>query len=101
MSTRTIEPLGYNVLVEPVDIPDKTSGGIHLPEQWKQPSGEAVVVAVGPGKYDLSGQWRKPSIQIGDRVIFPWIRGQDVNFDGRKFKILDVDELQGKVITKP
>jgi co-chaperonin GroES (HSP10) len=95
---RTFVPLGNNVLVEPVVVSDKIGEG-HLfkATAYKEPSGEAVVIAVGPGRPDFTtGKLNKPSVEPGDHVVFLWINGRDMPMGGRDFKLLDADQILGK-----
>jgi len=89
---RTIEPLGTNILVEPMTIPEKTDGGIIRPQQWTQPSGEAKVVALGNALPDWAQR-----LAVGDIIIYKWINGQEVNFEGRQLRLLDARELLGVI----
>lgn len=87
-----IEPLGHHVLVEPVAVPATTPGGIIRAEQWQQPSGEALVVAVGTGMPN----WAR-SLRVGDKIAYKWINGQEVNFEGRTLRFLEATEILGVI----
>lgn len=97
---RYIEPLGNRVLVEPVALPTMTKGGLHIPEMSRERTGEGRVVAVGPGKMDWQGRMIAPNVAPGDKVMFVWIHGRDVDVGGKPHKILDYDQLEGKIIEK-
>ena len=68
------QPTGWRILVEPIDIETKTSGGILLPEdlkkskEWNRYVGR--VIRMGPDCYThqdfKSGCW----CQVGDWVLF-------------------------------
>lgn len=85
-----IKPLGKNILVEPEVTASKSQGGIDLPEAWKQPSGEALVLAVG----NALPNWAR-GIKVGDKVVYKWINGQEVIFAGRKLRLLEADHILG------
>ena len=67
-----ISPLGYRVMIEPIDFEKKYQGMIHIPEQIteRQRAGtqEGIVVALGPSAYieHAGGAWCKE----GDHVLF-------------------------------
>src|SRR4029077_2041425 len=93
--TRIPKPLGNHVVVEPVVTPDKSAGGIYVPEQWKQPGGEAKVIAVGPGRLDYAGRLIAPDVKPGDKIIYSWVDGREINIDGRALRLLDADHILG------
>lgn len=84
MSAKRYRPTGQRLLVVPTPAPEKTSGGIHLPGQWAQPTGQATVVATGGMVTDL-----KP----GDTVFYAWIDGREVEHDGRMMRLLHQNEI--------
>jgi len=92
---RTLQPLGNHVLVDPVELPEKSIGGIYVPEQARDRSGEGTVMSVGPGKLDSLGRPVAPQVNPGDRVMYSWIHGRDVKIGSRIYKLLDADELLG------
>ena len=60
--------------------PRKTEGGLHLPDKSETYSigvwqvGE--VIRVGPGELTLTGERKKLTVQVGDRVIFDIRKGE-------------------------
>lgn len=92
---RTIRPFNNQVLVQPVELPEKSAGGILLPEQARERSGEATVIAVGPGKLDGQGRMIAPPVKPGDKVMYSWIDGRDVKVNGHTLKLVDADLLLG------
>jgi chaperonin GroES len=77
----TIKPLHDRVLVK-LDRtrPDKTPGGIYLPEKVKDqsPIEIADVVAVGEGVYK-DGAFIIPTCNVGDKVIFGGFTGANLD----------------------
>lgn len=62
-------PLYDNILMRPVDLDEKTPGGVLLPEavaQKTQPYAE--VVAVGCGGLLPDGKLTPPRVAVGDKV---------------------------------
>ncbi len=69
-------PVEYKIIVKPVEIAEKTKGGLLLPESVKERDGfgrtEGVLVAKAPGAFmfeDYPKDARKP--EIGDHLMFP------------------------------
>ena len=66
-----VKPVGYRVLVEMVPAPPKTLGGIHIPEvAQEREKNQAIVVAVGEGRYLECGKLIAVPAKVGDRVLF-------------------------------
>lgn len=86
MSARKLRPVGKRLLVDPLPAADKTECGILIPGHYLQPSGRATVVSVGNKVED---------IRPGDRVIYSWINGVDVQHEDRTLRLLRVEEILG------
>jgi chaperonin GroES len=101
MSVRMLEG---RVLVKCPPIPDRSPGGIIIPDVAKEPPIEGVVVAVGPGKLRADGTRARPEVQVGERVIFgPYIGsmvkieaylGPEAKDDGETYKVVFEDNLE-------
>jgi chaperonin GroES len=63
-------PLSDNILIEPLDAPERSKGGIILPDIAKERPAEGKVVAVGPGRVTENGTRVPPDVKKGDRVIY-------------------------------
>jgi len=86
-------PLGNHIIIETVETPRQSTGGIHLPEQFQTPPGEGRVVAVGTGKMDYAGRLMPIACQPGDLIVFNWLHARDVQSGDKKWKILDADQI--------
>lgn len=76
------------MLVEPLEPANKSAGGIMLAENYLQPSNQGRVVAAGPACVD---------VQAGDRVIYSWINTIEVEHEGKKLRLLHMDNLLGVI----
>ena len=63
-------PLHDRVLIEVLDIEEKTSGGIIIPDTAKEKPQEGKVVAVGSGLKAESGKVLPMDVKVGDLVLF-------------------------------
>lgn len=88
-----IRPLGDKVVVQVVEADEKTAGGIILPDSAKKKPSEGKVIAVGEGRVLDNGDRNKLSVKVGDRVLFSKYGGNEVNFDGEEYTILDEDQI--------
>jgi chaperonin GroES len=57
-------PLGDRVIVKRLDGPDKTPGGIVLPDTAKEKPNWGRVIAVGPGTVTAHGQMIPPAARV-------------------------------------
>jgi len=93
-----IRPLDDRVVVEPVDAPEKTAGGILLPDTAKEKPQRGRVLAIGPGKLTDKGDRAALAVEKGDEVIYGRYSGSDIEVDGREIKILREGDILAKVV---
>lgn len=86
MATMKIQPLGDRVLVKQDAEPQKSQGGIYLPETAKEAPERGIVVKAGSGKYLENGEVRPLTVKEGDKVIFG-------KYSGTKVKMADEELL--------
>lgn len=65
-----IEPMGDKVVVERVELSDKTAGGIFLPDSSQEKPNRGTIVAVGPGKLLDDGSRGELQVKVGDEILF-------------------------------
>lgn len=91
-----IRPLSDRVLVLFAKSPEKTPGGLFIPETAKEKPVEATVVAVGPGRITNEGRRIEPSVKTGDKVLVEkWAQGTEVDIDGVKHHTIKEDNILG------
>jgi chaperonin GroES len=88
-----VRPLNDKVLIKRVDAPEKTKGGIIIPDTATEKPQEGEVVAVGKGKVLESGSTRPLDVKKGDRVLFGKYGGTEINFKGDDYVILDESDI--------
>ncbi len=88
-------PLGDRVLVKRVQEEEKTKGGIIIPDNAKEKPQEGEVVAVGPGARDEDGEYIKPELNVGDRILFGKWSGSEVKIDGQELIIMKESDVLG------
>jgi chaperonin GroES len=82
MDVKKIKPLADRILVKPVEVEEKTKGGIVLPDtvsKEKPQIGE--VLAVGPGRTNDDGKTFPLQFKKGDKVIYAKYSGTDIKGD--------------------
>lgn len=90
-----VKPTGKRVLVESLPQPETTPGGIHIPQGVAERSNEARVIAVGDSRIDATKSLPGADIQPGDRVIVSQYSGSEIEIDGRKMRIVEIDNILG------
>ena len=89
----TIKPLYDRVVLKRVDPADTVKGGIIIPDTAKEKPMEAMVVAVGDGKFDDNGKRVPMSVKAGDKVLIGKYTGTEVKIDGEDHVIVREDEI--------
>ncbi|MEK7582857.1 MAG: co-chaperone GroES [Patescibacteria group bacterium] len=89
-----IKPLNDRVLLEAVKE-ERKKGGIILPETIeKERPQEAIVIAVGPGKWDEDGKKRiSMTIKKGDKVLFTKYGPNEIKVDDKEYLIAREDDI--------
>ena len=89
-----IKPLEDKILVQIVEAETTTASGLVIPDSAKEKPQEAVVKAVGPGRFDEKGGARIPlDIKEGDTVIFSKYGGTEIKFEGEDYLILSARDI--------
>jgi chaperonin GroES len=91
--TMKVKPLYDRVLVQRLELEEKTRGGIIIPDSAKEKPLEGRVVAVGTGRVLKNGEIRPLSIAEGNRVLFGKYAGTEIKIDGDELLILKEDDL--------
>lgn len=88
MKKINIKPLGDRVVVEPSQAEEKTASGIIIPDTAKEKPNQGTVVAVAEGSED-----NKPSVKVGDRVLYGKYTGTEIEIDGENYLIMSEADI--------
>ena len=83
-----LKPLGDRIIIEVVEVEEKTAFGIVLPDSAKEKPQQGKVVAVGSGIVTKSGTVVPLSVKAGDQVIYAQYAGTEVKYEGKDYLIL-------------
>ena len=83
-----LKPLGDRIVIELVEVEEKTASGIVLPDTAKEKPQEGKVVAVGSGRVLDSGERVALEVAVGDLIIFSKYSGTEVKYQGKEYLIL-------------
>ncbi|HDH13571.1 MAG TPA: co-chaperone GroES [Nitrospirae bacterium] len=91
------KPLKDRLLVKYSEEPEKSSGGIYIPETAKEKPQRGEVVAAGPGRVTDDGKLQKMEIKVGDIVLFEKYSGSKINIDDQEYLIIREDDILGTI----
>ena len=92
-----LKPIGDRILAKRLEAKTKTEGGILLPDELKEKSFEAIVVAIGDGYMTDSGVMIPLEVSVGDKIVFSKHSGTVVSIDDEEYMIFEEKELLGIV----
>ncbi len=88
-----VRPLQDKVLVKRIDAPEKTKGGIIVPDTASEKPQEGAVVAVGKGAITSEGGVRALDVKEGDRILFSKYGGTEISIEGEEYLIIREEEI--------
>ncbi len=91
------KPLKDRLLVKYSEEPEKSSGGIYIPETAKEKPQRGEVVAAGPGRVTDDGKLQKMEIKVGDIVLFEKYSGSKINIEDQEYLIIREDDILGTI----
>ena len=92
-----LKPLGDRVLVGQIKAETKTDSGLLIVNNNPVKIQEGVVISVGPGLIDDTGEIVPISVKFGDVVAFGKYAGQAIQLEGVEFKIMHEHEILGVI----
>jgi chaperonin GroES len=90
-------PLHDRVLVRRLEAPEKTAGGIIIPDNAKEKPQEGEVVAVGSGALSDDGAIIPLDVKAGDKILFGKWSGTEVKIDGEDLIIMKESDVLGVI----
>lgn len=83
-----LEAMFDAVIVKPIEEEEKMYGNIVVPDLGKDKNEQGEVVAVGPGKYSVTGDhFLKTQVKIGDVVVLPTMGFTKLEYDSEEYFI--------------
>ena len=93
----TFRPLHDRVLVRRVEAPEKTAGGIIIPDNAKEKPQEGEIVAAGTGIRGEDGSITPLDVKSGDKILFGKWSGTEIKIDGEDLIIMKESDILGIV----
>lgn len=88
-----LRPLRNRVIVERNEHEESTKSGIIITDSSKERPSQGKIIAVGPGRLRESGELQPMSVEVGEEVYFSKYAGEEVEYEGNKYLILDDDDI--------
>jgi len=85
-----IRPINAHVLVKPLEAPDRTPGGVYLPDTAAERQNEGTVIGVAEDATE--------EVAVGDRVIYKEFAGTEIRMDGEEYILLPSEDLLVKYV---
>jgi|TARA_B110000285_G_scaffold94813_1_gene108232 chaperonin GroES len=85
------------VIVKPIEVEETVYGNIIVPDMGKDTNTFGEVIAVGPGRYTISGVLLVPQVKIGDKVVLPTQGFTKLPFEGEEYYIGPENQVLAKV----
>jgi len=95
----SLEALFDAVIVKPQETEETTFGNIIVPDLGKEKNETATVVAVGPGKYSVTGNFIPSTVKVGDRVVLPTMGFTKFPFDGEEYYVGPESQILARIKT--
>lgn len=90
--SKKIKPLGDKVLVKRKSL-NTTKNGIILPETAQEKPLQGEVIAIGPGRIDDKGNFKKMTLKVKDKVLFSSFAGTEYKEADEEYLIVSEEEV--------
>ena len=91
-----LQPMADRLIVKPIQMEEKTKGGIYLPDTAKEKPQEGKVLAVGPGRLSEDGKRIAMDVKVGDIVIYAKYGGTEIRVADEELIILREGDILAK-----
>ena len=95
-----LEALFDAVIVKPQESEETTFGNIIVPDLGKEKNETATVIAVGPGKYSVTGNFIPTTVKVGDRVVLPTMGFTKFPFEGEEYYVGPENQILARIKTE-
>ena len=86
-----LKPIGDKLVIEMVEVEEKTSSGIVLTNSAKEAPRVAKVLAIGDEL--LKDADKKDLIKVGDKIIFSKYAGTEVKLDKKEYIVVKIADV--------
>jgi chaperonin GroES len=93
-----LEALFDAVIVKPIENEETTYGNIIVPDLGSEKNEIGEVIAVGPGKPTITGQFISTILQVGDKVVLPTMGFTKLPYDGEEYYVGPENQILAKIL---
>jgi chaperonin GroES len=93
----SLEALFDAVIVKPIEEEETTYGNIIVPDIGKETNQLGEVIAIGPGKYTISGELLPTQLQPGDKVVLPTMGFTKLPYNGEEYYVGPENQVLAKI----
>ena len=87
-----VKPLFDKVVVESLEMEEKTQSGFYLPTASQEKQQMAKIVAVGPGGI-VDGKEIQMQVKVGDKILYSKYAGSEFKIDGKELTIIRQSDI--------
>ena len=98
--TTNLEALFDAVIVKPLEVEEETYGSIVVPDMGKDKNEHGEVIAVGPGKPTITGEFIKTILKPGDKVVLPTMGFTKLEHNGEEYYVGPENQVLAKINNK-
>ena len=92
-----LEALFDAVIVKPFSQEEQSYGNIIVPDMGKEKNEKATVVAVGPGKPTITGEFIPTILEEGDIVVLPTMGFTKLEHEGEEYYVGPENQILCKI----
>ena len=92
-----LEALFDAVIVKPFESEETTYGNIIVPDLGKEKNEFGEVVAVGPGKPTITGEFISTTVKLGDKVVLPTMGFTKLPYNGEEYYVGPENQILARV----
>ena len=93
----SLEALFDAVIVRPIEEEETMYGNIVVPDLGKDRNEKGEVIAVGPGKPTVTGNFIPTTVQVGDVVILPTMGFTKLEYDSEEYFIGPENQILARI----
>jgi chaperonin GroES len=89
---KELQPINQHVLLDITDdkSEQKTAGGIIIPDTAKEKNNFAKVLGIS--------NIENPEISLGDTVLYKAYSGNEVEYEGKKYLLIQYEDILAKIV---
>ena len=95
-----LEALFDTVIVKPFEAEETTYGNIIVPDLGKEKNEMGTVMAVGPGKPTITGDFIPTKLKVGDKVVLPTMGFTKLPYNGEEYYVGPENQVLAKISKK-